>query len=134
LIVDQKIIIEVPTYKSFEELDCWKKCRKVRNWIVVFVKKNIDHTDRDLTSNLIRAARSSTRNIAEGFGRFHFKDNIRFCRISRGSLFELKDDLIICVDEEMIKRVDIEEGLTLINEALHSLHGYIKYLNTRNND
>ncbi len=124
----------MPTYKSFEELDCWKKCRNVRIWVVKFVKKSIDPYDRDMTTNLIRAARSTTRNIAEGFGRFHFKDNIRFCRISRGSLFELKDDLIICYDEKMVERANIEDGLKLINEAIHSLHGYIKYLKSRNDD
>ncbi|MGB5693430.1 MAG: four helix bundle protein [Flavobacteriaceae bacterium] len=124
----------MPTYKSFEELDCWKKCRKARIWIVIFVKENIDNNDRDLTFNLIRAARSTTRNIAEGFGRFHFKDNMRFCRISRGSLFELKDDLIICVDEKTVNRAEIEEGLKLINEAILSIHGYIKYLKARNDD
>ena len=88
--------------------------------------------DLDLRSNLNRASRSTTRNIAEGFGRFHFKDNIRFCRISRGSLFELKDDLILCLDEKMAPPEIIKEGFELIDVAIYSLHGYIKYLSARN--
>ena len=81
--------------------------------------------------NLRRAARSTTRNIAEGFGRFHFKENIQFCRISRGSLFEIKDDLIICMDEKKVSEKEIEEGLRLVKEAIHSINGYIKYLNSK---
>ena len=122
----------MPTYNSFEELDCWQKCRKVRSWISTFAKRKVIYRDIDLRSNLIRASRSTTRNIAEGFGRFHFKDNIRFCRISRGSLFELKDDLIFCLDEKIATKDYIKNGLELINEAIYSLHGYIKYLKAKN--
>lgn len=120
------------TYNSFEELDCWQKCRKVRIWVFYFIRDKLNSSDKDLTDNLRRASHSITRNIAEGFGRFHFKENIRFCRISRGSLFEIRDDLIICLDEEYVTQGDIQEGLRLINEAFHSLHGYIKYLKSRN--
>lgn len=81
--------------------------------------------------NMLRAARSTTRNIAEGFGRFHFKENIQFCRISRGSLFEIKDDLLSCVDEKFVGSQDIVEGLQLIDQAIHSLNGYVKYLNSK---
>nr|WP_299208590.1 four helix bundle protein [uncultured Dokdonia sp.] len=27
-------------------------------------------------------------NIAEDFGRFHYQENIQFCRMARGSLYE----------------------------------------------
>ena len=121
-------------YKSFEELDCWRKSRKVRNWVNEFLNTKIDKRDFDMNQNLRRAARSTTRNIAEGFGRFHFKENIQFCRISRGSLFEIKDDLIICLDEKKVTEIDIQEGLILVNGAIHSLNGYIKYLNSKINN
>ncbi len=116
-------------FKTFEELDCWKKCRQVRIWIADFISAKVPKTDFDLIQNLRRASRSATRNIAEGFGRFHFKENAQFCRITRGSLFELKDDLITSVDEKLVQMEDVEVGLTLIDEALYSLNGYIRYLN-----
>jgi len=55
-----------------------------------------------LTDQLIRASRSITNNIAEGYGRFHFKENIQFCRISRGSIYECIDHLYCCLDEKLI--------------------------------
>ena len=117
-----------------KSLDCWQKCRNVRNWIDKFLKTKIDKRDFDMHQNLRRAARSTTRNIAEGFGRFHFKENIQFCRISRGSLFEIQDDLIICVDEMKVAQTEAYEGIRLVKEAIHSLNGYIKYLNSKINN
>lgn len=119
------------SYTSFEELDSWQKCRKLRIWIDSFLKEKIDKRDFDMHQNLRRAARSTTRNIAEGFGRFHFKENVQYCRISRGSLFEIRDDLIICVDEKKVSEKEIKEGLQLVTEAVHSINGYIKYLNSK---
>jgi four helix bundle protein len=34
-----------------------------------------------LTSQLRRSSRSISDNIAEGYGRFHYQENIQFCRI-----------------------------------------------------
>ncbi|WP_343487708.1 four helix bundle protein [Allomuricauda sp. d1] len=109
------------SYKSFEEVDYWQKCQLVKNWINHFIKTKIPKNDFDMVQNIRRAGRSTTRNIAEGFGRFHFRENMQFCRISRGSLFEIKDDLLTCVEEKNVSKVDIEEGLLLINEAIYSV-------------
>ena len=39
-------------------------------------------------------------NIAEGHGRWHFQENMQFCRVSRGSVEETLDDLNLYLDEE----------------------------------
>jgi len=51
---------------------------------------------------MIRASRSVTANIAEGHGRYHFQENIQFCRQARGSLYELIDHLYVAIDEKYI--------------------------------
>ena len=80
-----------------------------------------------------RASLSLTNNIAEGHGRYHFQENIQFCRISRGSLMELIDDLNVCIDEGYFPLVYMEglkeEGYT-VNKMLN---GYISYLKKRKN-
>jgi len=90
--------------------------------------KNFPAIDRDMISNFKRAARSTTRNIAEGFGRHHHKENIQFCRISRGSLFEMIDDLLIAKEECYLDHQAYEAGRAKIERAIYSLNGYIKYL------
>lgn len=99
-----------------------------------FLLKNLGKLDDDIAQNMKRASRSTTRNIAEGFGRFHFKDNIRFCRISLGSLFEIKDDIIICLDEKRTDKEKVDEGLKLVHYSIISVLGYIKYLKSKSNN
>ncbi|WP_232825708.1 four helix bundle protein [Algoriphagus litoralis] len=41
-----------------------------------------------LSLQIRKSSRSITNNIAEGYGRFFYQENIQFCRISRGSLTE----------------------------------------------
>jgi four helix bundle protein len=43
-----------------------------------------------LGKQLARSADSIGANIAEGFGRYHYKENKNFCYFSRGSLIETK--------------------------------------------
>ena len=119
---------EKKSFKSFEELDCWKACREVRKFIYKLVKKFPSDEKYGLVQDMRRAARSTTHNIAEGFGRYHYQENIQFCRHSRGSLHELIDQLITSLDEEYIIQEDYEQGRSLIDRALALLNGYINYL------
>jgi four helix bundle protein len=121
------------SYKSLEDLQCWQACREVRVFITELVKSYPKEEQYSLVDNMKRAARSTTQNIAEGFGRFHYKENIQFCRISRGSLFELTDDLITSIDEGFISKEDYKLGRNKIANALALLNGYIKYLNSKAN-
>jgi len=84
-----------------------------------------------LADQMIRASRSSTANIAEGYGRFHFQENIQFCRQSRGSLFELIDHVLVAEECEYIESNEKEELIDHIISAIRLLNGYIKYLKTR---
>ena len=117
--------------KTFEDLKCWQACREVRIFIMNLVKSYPKEEKYSIVDNMKRAARSSTQNIAEGFGRFHYRENMQFCRISRGSLFELIDDLIASVDEGFIGQEDYQLGRDKISNALALLNGYIRYLNRR---
>ncbi len=56
-----------------------------------------------------RAKLSMTNNIAEGFGRYHYQENIQFCRQSRGSISELIDDFNECYDEGYIDQTHREK-------------------------
>ena len=125
--------MEARSLKTFEDLQCWQACREVRIFITKLVKTYPKEERYSLVDNMKRAARSTTQNIAEGFGRFHYKENLQFCRISRGSLFELIDDLITSLDEGYINQEDYQKGREKISNALALLNGYINYLNRQSN-
>ncbi len=81
--------------KSFEELNCWKEAVLLRQGLKAFLTALPKQEEYKLKDQLIRCLRSVTNNIAEGYGRFHYQENIQFCRISRGSLYEAMDHLLI---------------------------------------
>ena len=114
--------------RSFEDLECWKACTDLRRFIRGVIKKLPHEEKYELVSQMRRASRSVTNNIAEGYGRFHYKENTQFCRQSRGSLYELKDDLIIAFDEEYITQSEFEEGIQKFEKCVLILNGYINYL------
>ena len=114
--------------RSFEELECWKACTEVRRFITQLVRTYPKEEKFGLVDDMKRAARSTTHNIAEGFGRYHFQENIQFCRMSRGSLCELIDQLITSKDEGFITDSDYAKGRELISRAMALLNGYINYL------
>lgn len=87
---------------TFEDLEVWQLCRALRKEIYKVTKTFPKDEERVLIPQMRRAAISATANIAEGFGRFHYQENIQFCRQSRGSLFEIIDHLITCHDENYI--------------------------------
>jgi len=116
---------------DFRDLDVWKKCRDIRIMIWKLCKKFPTEEKFRLADQMIRASRSSTANIAEGYGRFHFQENIQFCRQSRGSLFELIDHVLVAEECEYIESNEKEELIDHIISAIRLLNGYIKYLKTR---
>ncbi len=113
---------------SFEDLKYWQACRVVRNFASDIIKR-LPYEERNaLKDGMRRSSRSITENIAEGFGRYHFGENLQFCRISRGSLHELIDQLITSMDEKYISNKEYTKGKELINSAMALLNGYINYL------
>lgn len=113
---------------SFKELEVWKACRELSLLIWKLVKSFPLEEKYRLTDQMIRASRSATTQIAEGYGRFHFQENIQFCRISRGSLFELMDHLSVALDSEYISEEVYNDLDQKTVRCIQILNGYINYL------
>jgi four helix bundle protein len=115
--------------RTFEDLECWKACRHLRLFVTRKVVSILPRDEKfELASQLRRAARSTTANIAEGYGRFHYRDNYKFCSNSRGSLFEVLDHLITANDDGYIDNELFAEGRALFDQARRILNGYMNYL------
>ena len=113
---------------SFKELEVWKACRELRLIIWKTVKTFPPEEKYRLTDQMIRSSRSATTQIAEGYGRFRFQENIQFCRISRGSLFELIDHLTVALDSEYINEQEYNDLDQKTVRCIQILNGYINYL------
>lgn len=113
---------------SFTELECWKEARVLRKEISALAKTFPAEEKYSLVSQIKRSSRSVTANIAEGHGRYHYQENIQFCRQARGSLTETFEHLIVAFDEEYIDREKLDYFQSRLETCLKILNGFINYL------
>ncbi len=116
---------------SFTDLETWKQSRKIRKLISNIVKNFPPEEKYRLTDQIVRSSRSIGNNLAEGHGRFHYQDNIRFCIMAKGSLTETLDHLMIALDEEIITEEILQTFQTEYESCLRLINGYIQYLKTK---
>ncbi|MFN3491622.1 MAG: four helix bundle protein, partial [Anaerolineales bacterium] len=75
-----------------------------------------------------RSSLSISANIAEGYGRFYYQDNVRFCYIARGSLEETLSHLSFAFEAKYIPENLFQQFESEGNEIDKMLNGYIAYL------
>ena len=118
-------------HQSFTELHVWKKAREFKKEIEVLAKTFPPEEKYILYCQITKSARSVGDNIAEGHGRFTYKDQLHFCVQARGSLSETLNHLIDAFDCHYISQERLATYKAQYDEVERLLNGYITYL--RNN-
>ena len=113
----------------FEDLECWQACRELRVFVAREILPRLPSEERyRFGDQVIRAARSTTANLAEGFGRRYYLDNAKFVRNSLGSQHECLDHMIAANDEGMINDALLMEFRVICEKAIALSNGYASYL------
>ena len=120
-----------PTFQTFEDLETYKSARGFRKTMYAVSRRLPAFEKFELASQIRRASVSLTNNIAEGHGRFHYLDQIRFVLQARGSLEELIDDLNVCEDEKYLPPAEITELKQGGWHVLKLINGYLRFLRDR---
>jgi len=117
---------------GFEGLEVWQKARQL---MVAVHKRVVPLLPPEEKWGLAHQIRSSSKsvmaNIAEGYGRYYYQDNVRFCYNARGSLDETINHLITALDLGYIPQSLYEELRALADETRRLLNGYVGYLKRR---
>jgi four helix bundle protein len=111
-----------------DDFELYKFAREFRKAVYRLVNQLPPAEKYGLANQMRRAAVSTTNNIAEGHGRWHYQENIRFCRISRGSVDELIDDCNTCEDERYGDPVAVAELKVQAYDLIRRINSYIAYL------
>ncbi len=117
------------TVMNLDKLEVWVRAKEFALAIYKEVCPYLPVDEKwSLTQQLKRAAQSIPANIAEGHGRFHYLDNVRFCYIARGSLTEVQSHISLAHDLGYLPD-EIYQRLTIHAESIgKQLNNYIAYL------
>jgi four helix bundle protein len=113
---------------KLDDFELYKIAREFRKRTYRLVRQLPPEEKYALANQMRRGAVSVTNNIAEGHGRWHYQENIHFCRISRGSVDELIDDFNTCLDESYGDQALAQELKCEAYDLIHRINGYIAYL------
>ena len=118
-------------YKSYKDLEVYQRARALRNDIEDMAKTFPTDEKFKLVDQIVRSSRAVTAHIAEGHGRFHYKEYIQRCRTARGELLETEDHLSVALDRAYISTERYKQFEIRIGEIERMLNGYITYLQKR---
>jgi len=116
------------TFKKLEEIEVWKRSRRLA--IEVYQRCGSSPVAKDwgLWDQIKRSAVSIPSNIAEGYERDSNPEFRRFLLIAKGSCAELRTQLDIANELNLISRDDAEHLLKECIEISSMLQGLIVYL------
>lgn len=112
--------------ESFEDLDVYKLAENLGDMIWEIVIKWDSFTKNTIGYQIVEAADSIGANIAEGFGRFSFKERKHFNIIARGSLYETSHWLRRAYKRKVLKKDEIKKLKEIMDELRPRLNAYIK--------
>lgn len=75
---------------------------------------------------MVRSADSVAANLAEGYGRYHFKENQKFCYYSRGSAEETQTWLEKAARRELVDRELARTLYDRVEKYKKRLNSYIR--------
>lgn len=119
------------TIQNFKQLTAWQESHKL---VIAIYKITTDFPQREnfaLTDQIRRCVVSISSNIAEGFSRHGKKEKAQFYYMSKGSLTELENQIIISKDLSYITKSEYERVLFQIEIVGRLLTGLIKSIKSR---
>ncbi len=123
------------SYIKFQDLDVYKLARGISKiaW-EAYVTLDMQ-TKIIIGSQMVRSSDSVAANIAEGYGRFHFLDKIKFYYNARGSLYEFEHWAELLLERKLIDFKTFEEFSNLCKQLEVKLNNLISktYQSKENN-
>ena len=116
--------------RDFTDLEVWRCARQLRLAVYRSCRCFPKDETYGLISQIRRAAVSATANIAEGFGRYSYQENIQFLRQSRASVYELRDHFTTALDAGYLSKEEFSGLNQQAVSVVKLLNGYIRATKT----
>ena len=119
------------SYHKIEDLAVYMLAEEFSNEIWDIVVRWNFFAKETVGKQICRASDSISANIAEGYGRYHFKENKNFCYYSRGSILEVKSFLRKAKHRSLITEEEYSNLFTKLGIIHAKLNAYIKYIGAK---
>lgn len=116
------------TAYRLEDLDVYRMADEFSNSIWEQVQSWDSFAKYSIGRQLVEAADSISANIAEGNGRYHYKENKNFCYYSRGSLLETKSWINKAVARRLISNDQHAFYISTLETIHIKLNAYMKHI------
>lgn len=113
------------SWNTFEDIEAWQEARVLSKCVYDMTR---ECRDRSLCDQIQRAGVSVMSNIAEGFGRGGNREFLQFLYISRGSIYEVKSQIYVFLDNDYINQSAFDRVYRQASKAESLLNGLIKHL------
>jgi four helix bundle protein len=121
------------SFYNLEDLEVYQLAESFGDEIWMIVNEWEYFAKDTVGKQIVRSADSISANIAEGYGRYHYKENRNFCYFSRGSIIETKGWL----KKSKTRKLLSEEQFNLLYEKLQIIHiklnAYLKFIGKSGN-
>jgi four helix bundle protein len=117
------------TFKSFEEIEVWKKAREFASKVYTLTLESSFSKDYKLRDQINGSSGSIMDNIAEGFERDGTREFIQFLSIAKGSAGESRAQLYRALDRGHISEETFQQmvfDVLSISKQLSNLINYLK--------
>ena len=119
---------------GFEDLEIYQLSEKLSDGVWSMVT-GWDYLAKDTVGKqIVRSADSVGANIAEGTGRGSYKDNQRFVKIARGSLYETKHWLRRCYQRDLMTEQNSQDLKVILDELAPRLNAYLNSIGRATNE
>lgn len=114
--------------RGFEDLECYQLALDLVVNVSDFAKKLPADEKYDMVQQVKASSKSVTANIAEGYGRYHYLDSLKFYSNARGSLNETISRFVEARVLKYIEQDYFEALYKLARRAEMALNGYMNYV------
>lgn len=112
--------------ENFTDIEAWKHGHRLTLEVYKLTKGFPKEEMFGLVSQLRRASASIGANIAEGMGRYSYKERVRFLYNSRGSVYEVENFLILAKDLGYANEKDFTNLINMMKETVKTINGFIR--------
>jgi len=116
------------SFKSFEEMEVWKKSRQLTKQVYDLTGVGIFARDYGLKDQIRRACVSVMSNIAEGFERSGTGEFIQFLAMAKGSAGEVRSQLYVALDQRYLSEDEFGIVSANVKEISQMISGLMSYL------